>query len=160
MNRRTNKFYRQNEAEVMKSLGLKPTINSGAGWLEKEDGQSDHIIAQLKSTDKMSIGVNLKDINILEYNAAVSHKIPIFVLQFLQTDDVFIMVRPGDILGLNELIETGTTSVVQTTIIAPDEQETKSNAPVIKSGNREAFWTEKQMEQAERKREREQWKRK
>ena len=37
-NKRTGKFYRKNEAEVMKSLGLIPTKNSGSGWIEKEDG--------------------------------------------------------------------------------------------------------------------------
>ena len=30
---RSGKFYRRNEAEVMKSLGLRPTKNSGSGWL-------------------------------------------------------------------------------------------------------------------------------
>lgn len=152
MDRRTNKFYRQNEAEVMKRLGLRPTINSGAGWIEKEDGQSDHIIAQLKSTDKMSMSVNLKDINILEYNAGVSHKIPIFVIQFLQTNDVFIMVRPNDLEGLHELIETGTTTVVQNTIIAPDEQEVVIQKPTIKSGNRDQFWADKEEERVKWKR--------
>lgn len=49
--KRSGKFYRKNEAEVMESLGLKPTKNSGSGWVEKEDGQSDEIICQLKSTD-------------------------------------------------------------------------------------------------------------
>ena len=31
MNKRSIKFYRKNEAEVMKRLGFKPTKNSGAG---------------------------------------------------------------------------------------------------------------------------------
>lgn len=31
MNKRSTKFYRKNEAEVMKCLGFKPTRNSGAG---------------------------------------------------------------------------------------------------------------------------------
>lgn len=30
MNKRTGKFYRRNEEEVMESLGLKPTKGSGA----------------------------------------------------------------------------------------------------------------------------------
>lgn len=33
MNKRTGKFYRRNEEEVMESLGLKPTKNSGSGWV-------------------------------------------------------------------------------------------------------------------------------
>ena len=31
--KRSGKFYRKNEAEVMKALGLKPTKNSGSGWV-------------------------------------------------------------------------------------------------------------------------------
>ena len=38
--KRTTKFYRKNEEEVMKSLGLKPTKNSGSGWIEKEENLS------------------------------------------------------------------------------------------------------------------------
>ena len=66
--KRTTKFYRKNEEEVMESLGLKPTKNSGSGWIEKEDGQSDNVICQLKSTDAQSIKVNQKDLRMLEYN--------------------------------------------------------------------------------------------
>ena len=33
MPNRSFKFYRKNEEEVMKSLGLKPTKNSGSGWV-------------------------------------------------------------------------------------------------------------------------------
>lgn len=33
MPNRDFKFYRKNEEEVMKSLGLKPTKNSGSGWV-------------------------------------------------------------------------------------------------------------------------------
>ena len=58
---RNGKFYRKNEREVMKNLGLKPTKNSGSGWIEKEDGENETIIAQLKSTDSESIKVNLLD---------------------------------------------------------------------------------------------------
>lgn len=31
MSKRSTKFYRKNEADVMKRLGFKPTKNSGAG---------------------------------------------------------------------------------------------------------------------------------
>ena len=61
--KRSGKFYRNNEAQVMKSLGLTPTKNSGSGWIEKEDGQSEHVICQLKSTDANSIKVNKKDLD-------------------------------------------------------------------------------------------------
>lgn len=31
--KRSGKFYRTNEKEVMQRLGLVPTINSGSGWI-------------------------------------------------------------------------------------------------------------------------------
>ena len=106
-NKRTGKFYRKNEAEVMKSLGLIPTKNSGSGWIEKEDGQNDYVICQLKSTDAQSIKVNQKDIRILEYNASVVKKLPMFAIQFLNTDEVWLMVKPTDIVEISKYIETG-----------------------------------------------------
>lgn len=151
MIRRTGKFYRKNEADVMAKLGLKPTFNSGSGWLEKEDGISEYVLSQLKSTDKNSIAVKLQDIYTLEHNADVAHKIPVFVLQFIQSNDIFVMVRPVDLPNLEEYLETGKT-VIQSFDITPDELEQK---PIkqIKSGNREAFWEEKLKE-------RESWKKK
>lgn len=92
MNKRSTKWYRKNEAEVMHRLGINPTINSGAGWIQKEDGESDLFMCQLKSTDNKSISVKQEDINALEYHACTSHKIPIFALQFLTTDSVYVMI--------------------------------------------------------------------
>lgn len=107
--RRSTKWYRKNEEQVMEKLGLVPTKNSGAGWIEKEDGQNDYLICQLKSTDMGSIGVKKKDLETLEYNAGVSHKIPVFALQFIgdASDDVWIMVKPEDIREVSKYIETG-----------------------------------------------------
>lgn len=105
--KRTGRFYRRNEAEIMKQLGFIPTKNSGSGWIEKEDGQNDYLIAQLKSTDAMSIRIQQKDINILEENAAIANKIPCFVIQFLNNDDVFVMARPNDLLEVVNYINTG-----------------------------------------------------
>lgn len=31
--KRSGKFYRNNEKEVMRSLGFTPTPNSGSGWI-------------------------------------------------------------------------------------------------------------------------------
>ena len=94
----------------MTTLGLKPTKNSGSGWIEKEDGQNDYVICQLKSTDAQSIKVNQKDIRILERNAAIEHKLPIFAIQFLNTGEVWLMAKPEDFTSISEYIETGKTS--------------------------------------------------
>lgn len=105
--KRSGKFYRKNEAEVMKSLGLKPTKNSGSGWIEKEDGQSENVICQLKSTDANSIKVNKKDLDVLSYNAAVAHKLPVFAIQFLQSNEVYLIVKPEMLCEAAKYIETG-----------------------------------------------------
>lgn len=107
MARRSGKFYRKNEREVMCKLGMKPTKNSGSGWIEKEDGQNDYIICQLKSTDAQSISVKQKDLRILEENALVCKKIPVFAIQFLNEDEVWLMVKPEDAGKFAEYINTG-----------------------------------------------------
>lgn len=92
----------------MKSLGLKPTKNSGSGWTEKEDGISDAVICQLKSTDKESIKLNKRDIDVLNYNAGVCHKMPVFAVQFLQSNEVYLLVKPDMLADIAKYIETGT----------------------------------------------------
>ena len=94
--KRSGRFYRRNEREVMEKLGFNATPNSGSGWITKEDGQNEHCICQLKTTDAETIKVTLHDIHTLEYNAMVSHKIPVFAIQFLKTNEVFLLIRPED----------------------------------------------------------------
>lgn len=105
--KRSGKFYRKNEADVMRSLGLEPAPNSGSGWLIKEDGQSENVICQLKSTDANSIKVNKKDLDVLSYNAAVAHKLPVFAIQFLQSSEVYLIVKPEMLCEAAKYIETG-----------------------------------------------------
>lgn len=105
--RRSGKFYRNNEAEVMAQLGLKPTKGSGSGWIEKEDGQSEHIICQLKSTDAQSIKVAKQDLDTLQYNAAVSHKLPVFAIQYLSSNEVYLVLRPEVLSDVARYLETG-----------------------------------------------------
>ena len=80
----------------MKKYGLRPTINSGSGWIQKEDGENADIICQLKSTDKDSIKINLLDLHKLIYHADTAHKIPLFMIQFLQQSEEYIIMRVED----------------------------------------------------------------
>ena len=105
--KRSGKFYRKNEADIMRSLGLEPTPNSGSGPIWKEDGQSDDVICQLKSTDANSIRVNKKDLDVLSYNAAVAHKLPVFAIQFLQSNEVYLLIKPEMLCEAAKYIETG-----------------------------------------------------
>ena len=147
--KRSFKFYRENEREVMEALGLKPTKNSGSGWIEKEDGQNDYVICQLKSTDAQSIKVNQKDIRILEKNARIEHKIPMFAIQFLNTGEVWIMLRPEDISDTSEYILTGdihNNRLKDLGINLDDSDELESvNVNTIKSSSksREKFFDER-----------------
>ena len=107
MGKRSGKFYGKNEAEVMRSLGFEPTPNSGSGWIVKEDGVSDECMCQLKSTDAKSIKINLQDIHVLEYNSGVEHKIPVFAIQFISTNEVFLLIKPEDVQDVSKYIKTG-----------------------------------------------------
>ena len=155
--KRSGKFYRKNEAEVMKSLGLEPTPNSGSGPIWKEDGQSEHVICQLKSTDAQSIRVNKKDIDTLIYNAAVAHKLPVFAIQFLQSNEVYLLVKPEELCEAAKYIETGEYKSANEFVgIDLTEHETTKSTPskVIKSSSnaREKFHEENEKKFKEEKR--------
>ena len=105
MTKRSTKFYRKNEAEVMHRLGFKPTRNSGATWIEKCDGQSDHCICELKSTDNSSFTVKQEYLHTLEYHAIEAHKLPVFAFQFLNTDEVWLSIKESDIEAFKDLIK-------------------------------------------------------
>ena len=142
--KRSGKFYRKNEADVMRSLGLEPTPNSGSGWLIKEDGQSEYVICQLKSTDSNSIKVNKKDLDVLSYNASVAHKLPVFEIQFLQSSEVYLIVKPEMLCEAAKYIETGEYESANEFVgidLSEHETMTSKTKKVIKSSSnaRERF---------------------
>lgn len=96
------KFWFKNEKEVMKSLGFEPVKGSGSGWIHKEDGESEVALAQLKSTEAESYKLNYLDVQKLEYHATVSHKIPVFVIEFLNRG-TYILMNANDFSKIKEL---------------------------------------------------------
>lgn len=104
MTKRSTKFYRKNEAEVMHRLGFNPTRNSGATWIEKCDGQSDHCICELKSTDNSSFTVKQEYLHTLESHAIEAHKLLVFAFQFLNTDEVWLTIKESDIEAFKDLV--------------------------------------------------------
>ncbi len=100
MNKRSGKFYSKNEQEVMNELNLIPCKQSGAGWLEKEDGYNNEILAQLKSTDSNSYRFSLDDWYKLLYHANEQHKLPLFVLQFLEDNEQLLILRKEDLKAI------------------------------------------------------------
>lgn len=105
MQKRSTKWYRKNEAEVMHRLGLKPTRNSGAGWIEKCDGENEHFLCELKSTDHESFSIKQNVLHVLEHHALEAHKIPLFAFQFINRDEVWVAIKEEDIQTYRELIE-------------------------------------------------------
>lgn len=105
MQKRSTKWYRKNEVEVMHRLGLKPTRNSGAGWIEKCDGESEHFLCELKSTDHESFSIKQSVLHVLEHHALEAHKIPLFAFQFINRSEVWVAIKEEDIQAYRELIE-------------------------------------------------------
>lgn len=142
--RRSQKFYQKNEKQVMDVLGFKPTKRSGAGWIEKEDGENKYCLCQLKSTDRSSIAVSKLDVDKLLYHSSVSKKLPVFAIQFLQSNETFLVVRPEDIGGIAKYVQTQAPPKLVEPIISQNnniEQQQVIKAKTIRSGGsaREQF---------------------
>lgn len=105
--RRSGKFYTKNEKDTLKALGLIPAPMSGAGWIVKEDGENEIAMVQLKSTDSSSYSLNMLDMKKLEYHADISHKIPIFLVQFLKQNKIYAIVEAENIGDLHHALKTG-----------------------------------------------------
>lgn len=144
-NKRTGKFYRKNEKEVMEQLGFTPVPGSGSGWISKEDGENEYALCQLKSTDANSIKINKLDIDKLEYHSMVSHKIPVFAIQFLQTEDIYLLIKPENLQEVQKLIlgqqpDISTKNFLGIDMEAPRGPGGNENQPakkvLVKSGSR------------------------
>ncbi len=87
------------EKAIMRKYGLIPQPASGAGELFKEDGRSERLLAQLKSTEGKSISFKKRDALDLVKNAGIAHKIPIFMFDFVDgtSDFVWIAARAYDL---------------------------------------------------------------
>ena len=99
--KRTSKWYFKNEKAVMNKLGFKPQPGSGNSWLAKEDGENEFFLAQLKTTDADSYRINRLDLDKVEYHALVNHKVPVFINQFLADGNIYLTIN---IEHLEELI--------------------------------------------------------
>lgn len=147
--RRSGKEYRRIEKDVMELLGLEPTKNSGSGWIEKEDGQSENVLCQLKSTDAQSIKVAKYDLDTLQYNAMVAHKLPVFVIQFLASNDVYLVMKPEVLEDLAKYLKTGEAPKLFIGIDLSERENMKPAKPIaIKSSSsaREQFYEEQEQQ--------------
>jgi len=150
------KFWFKNEKEVMKKLGFEPVKGSGSGWIHKEDGESEFALAQLKSTEAESYKLNYLDIEKLEYHASVSHKIPVFVIEFLNRG-IYVLLNVSDFERIKELCFGGQKHeedlVISEDIIEERLHLTDKKLNVKSSSyDREKFYKEREKQWKKRKR--------
>lgn len=164
MHKRSGKFYSQNEKRTLKALGLTPAPASGAGWVVKEDGENETLMVQLKSTDSLSYRLSRLDMKKLEFHADVSHKVPVFLVQFLKDDRLYAIVdvkniddlfyglkgiKPNttsvDIASIKEEIDIASTSKEKKEKINKKEKR-ESEVPIIKTSksSRDSFFEEQE----------------
>jgi len=139
----------------MKMLGLTPTIASGSKWVEKEDGYNDEVLAQLKSTEHGSFRITMDDLKKLEYHAMVEHKAPVFLIDFIKPDRLYLVVEVNNIQEVyNHLFSNKDSAVrvlepsITKELLQRDKDDTISqmNRRRITSGNKEKFWEDRQQE--------------
>lgn len=143
--KRSGKFYYRNERETMEMLGMRQVPGSGNGWVAKEDGENEHLLCQLKSTDGNSIGIKKIDIDKLLLNAETEHKLPVFAVQFLKSGEVYLLVRPIDIEEVAEYLDTGVVKrSEEDDIVEVKKVKAKKKKPVVRSSEsaRERFKAE------------------
>lgn len=147
---RKGKFWYNNEKKVMRALGFEPTKGSGSGWIDKEDGESEFAIAQLKSTDSDSYRINYLDLQKLEYHASVSHKLPVFIIEFLNRG-AYILVNVLDFENLKDIClgDASRQECVPSRIndvICPCESDVFASPKRIKSSkdSRDKFYKERE----------------
>lgn len=163
--KRTGKWYSKNEKKTLLKVGLTPTKQSGAGFLEKEDGYNDKILAQLKTTDVGSYRITLDDLDKLKYHSMVSHKLPLFIIQFMQTGELYFILRQEDLkdiclslLGVEDVseleYEPRSEIVAELSSCENDNDVKKSyEAPIIKTDSkaRDKFYERREKEWQKRK---------
>ena len=80
---------------------------------------------------------------VLEKNAGIEHKYPVFAIQFLNTGEVWLMVRPEELTEVSNYIKDGKTtrpSSIFTELTEPEEMYVQQEMKVTSaSGARERF---------------------
>ena len=128
----------------MESLGMKQVKGSGNQWSSsREDGENEYLLCQLKSTDAQSIRIQQVDIRKLEEHAQISHRTPIFAIQFLNTGEVWLMAKPEDVPFVAEYIKTGKTEKRENVIEVKDVKQKKKRMIASSSDAREQFEQER-----------------
>lgn len=91
----------------------------------------------------------MKDLHRLEHHATVSYKIPVFAVQFLKSNELFLLIKPEQLQDVAKYLETGKYNQPDILIgldLSDHEDMTTINGEVVKSSKsaREQFMEEQQ----------------
>ena len=114
-------------------------------------GSIDSVLSLAKIIIPLMIAMEvLKDLNILECNAIIAHKIPIFVIQFLNINQIYVLAKPEDLPNISEYLECGQTDI-KTSIIEELKKEDYKELPEVETEeiksspeSREAFYKQRE----------------
>lgn len=110
------KGFRKREKKIMRDLGAKPQPLSGAGWIRKEDGEDEHFLYQLKSTQADSRAIKLAELEELFRHALGAGKIPVFVLDFVPQDLQLLCFRASDMEKIKKILKGEETETSEITL--------------------------------------------
>ena len=116
--------------------------------MEKGDGQNENVICELKSTDANSYRINKQDLDTLEYNSIVAHKLPVFALQFLKSNELYLLVKLENIVDIVKYIITEEVDCSSQELI--DVKDVKPRKPKKQVKSSKSAREEFHREQAER----------
>ena len=88
------------------------------------------MLCQLKSTDAQSIRVQLQDIHELQVHALTSHKLPVFAIQFRDSNEVFLLVSPVQLQEVAEYLVDPRKKPERTEILGDGFGEWEPQEPV------------------------------
>lgn len=98
----TVKDSQRQERGLAKELGGSVNAGSGNGWVRKGDVRSDKELWELKITSAKSYSLKHAELDKLNNQALMDGRIPIFLIEFMQQGDSFVVLSKDDYMELRE----------------------------------------------------------
>lgn len=108
MPKQSTRFYRRDERDTNDDYGLKSRRDSGAGWINKLDGEDNDRIVSMKSTEAGSFRVTFADLAELEYQALIANKLPVFLVKDLTNDKRYFIIEESNLADTAKMMKRRT----------------------------------------------------
>lgn len=96
----TVKDSQRQERALAKQLQGSVNAGSGNGWVRKGDVRSDKELWECKITSAKSYSLKRADLNKLNEQALMDGRIPIFLIEFMQEGESFVVLSKDDYLEM------------------------------------------------------------